>query len=246
MKYFIRAGAALAMALLTILVLLPSNAIGLAESDQPAHIAGWLNEAIENHVKDELAGPQKTVKSVKVTLPERYTPPTRYDTMEIGIPKQNRLGNRIFLSVKFMKGSQIISRVNAMALVKVIIDVVVASRDLGAGAIVADADIKIEKHEVGSGYSNVITDASMVIGKQIDRKIRAGSPFIKNSISIPKLIRLGDMVTIVAQSGQFRITTLGKAKQNGDRGEWISIMNVESKKVINAQVTGPGTVRVEF
>ncbi|VAX16862.1 hypothetical protein MNBD_NITROSPINAE02-1556 [hydrothermal vent metagenome] len=246
MKYFIRTGAAIVMALFAILVLLPSKATGLGESGQPAHIAGWLYKTIENHIKEELAGPQKTVESVKVTLPERYIPPTEYDSMEISIPRQNRLGNRMFISVKFIKGSNIISRVNAMALVKVMIEVVVANRDLGAGAIVADADIRMKKQAIGSGFSNVITDSSMVIGKQVDRKIRAGSPFMKSSVSIPKLVRLGDVVTIVARSGQFTITTLGKARQNGDRGEWISIMNVTSKKIINAQVTGPRTVRVEF
>jgi flagella basal body P-ring formation protein FlgA len=57
-------------------------------------------------------------------------------------------------------------------------------------------------------------------------------------------VRRGDTVTIVAESSLLRITDLGKAKQDGAVGDYITVLNLRSKKVITAQITGPEQVAV--
>ena len=81
---------------------------------------------------------------------------------------------------------------------------------------------------------------------QADRNIRAGAILRLNQLSWPKMVRAGDVVSVVARSGAMVITVTGEAKQDGNRGEWIKVTNIESKKTISARVTGPGEVKVEF
>jgi flagella basal body P-ring formation protein FlgA len=42
------------------------------------------------------------------------------------------------------------------------------------------------------------------------------------------------------------ITATGKVKQQGCKGEMISVINTDSNRVITARVIGPGAVEVEF
>ena len=65
-------------------------------------------------------------------------------------------------------------------------------------------------------------------------------------IELPPLVKSGDIVKIVIESDGFKITTLGKAKQKGRRGEMIKVINVDSRKAIYARVLDSTCVKVDY
>jgi flagella basal body P-ring formation protein FlgA len=62
----------------------------------------------------------------------------------------------------------------------------------------------------------------------------------------PVVVKARQRVTILARAGEFNVTCLGEAQQDGRVGQTIPVQNVDSKKVLAARVTGPGAVEVEL
>jgi flagella basal body P-ring formation protein FlgA len=65
-------------------------------------------------------------------------------------------------------------------------------------------------------------------------------------ISLPPLVKRGDIVKIVANTGIMTITATGMVKQKGRKGEMVRVMNTDSNRIVTARVTGPGAVEVDF
>jgi flagella basal body P-ring formation protein FlgA len=116
-----------------------------------------------------------------------------------------------------------------------------------AGDIIRNRDLKImQVPENRLPYNGYITDRSQLIGKAVSRHLRAGSFIQTSDIQDPILINRNDIVTVVFQSGQLSLTVLGRALDEGAKGETIRILNLQSKRTIAASVLKAGTVSVSF
>jgi flagella basal body P-ring formation protein FlgA len=71
-------------------------------------------------------------------------------------------------------------------------------------------------------------------------------PLRADNIELPPLVKRGDFVTIIAESENLKITTLGQVKKRGCIGERIPVVNLDSKKVLHALVVDANTVKVDF
>ncbi|MGK7345396.1 MAG: flagellar basal body P-ring formation chaperone FlgA [Candidatus Nitrospinota bacterium M3_3B_026] len=242
--YVVRAALAALLAL-SALAVTPVPAGG-SEKAEREKFAARLSALIEKKLHEELSGPDRTVEEVKAVVPDRYKEPEGYDAVEIQIPDQNRRGNSVFVTATFRRGGKDIARINVLAEASVSMKVAVASRDLKRGEVIKADDVELERIRAGAGYSGYVTSLGQAVGRELDVSVRAGNPLLSNRLSSPKLVRTGDVVTIVASSGPMRITALGRAGQDGDEGDWIRVVNIDSNKTINARVTGPGEVGVEF
>ena len=60
----------------------------------------------------------------------------------------------------------------------------------------------------------------------------------------PAIIQRNDTVTIVYEAPGFTLTLRGQAQEAGALGDTISVLNVESKRVVQGVVSGPGRVTV--
>jgi flagella basal body P-ring formation protein FlgA len=61
-----------------------------------------------------------------------------------------------------------------------------------------------------------------------------------------EVIRKGDQVVITARSGTLSVRMPGEALSNGGLSEQIRVKNLNSKRVIKAQVIAPGQVEVSM
>ncbi len=248
MRHFVRA-AALVVALITAAVAPPLASEPVEAAVAPkgsAKIAGWLGNAIKTRLREEFEGPGRKIEYINVSIPVALKLPENFDTFDIRIPYQTTMGDRAYVIVSFMKDSRVIAKINATAEIKMTMDVVVADRDLKKGMIMLEEYLRVEPRVAGPGFGALITDYSKIVGKQLNRNVRAGGSLRESFVSSPKMIRSGEMVSVIATSGAMTITARGKAKQDGNHGDWIKVVNIESKKTINAKVTGPGEVMVEF
>ncbi|VAX23556.1 hypothetical protein MNBD_NITROSPINAE01-1910 [hydrothermal vent metagenome] len=247
MKKITRTTTAFITAFFVLLAVSPSSALEGDETKNSANFAGWFSSAIENRVLDELSGELVlNVEKVKALIPSRFKSPQKFDSLDIAIPAQNRMGDMMFVNVTFMSGGRAVSRVNIPVTVKATMEVVVASRNIKKGAIINEDSLALERRAVGRGYKKYLSDFSAIVGLSATRNIRATSPMKADYVARPAVVRSGDMVTVVAQAGSMRITTRGHAKQDGNIGEWIQVVNLESRKIISARVSAPGEVTVEF
>jgi flagellar basal body P-ring formation protein FlgA len=91
----------------------------------------------------------------------------------------------------------------------------------------------------------VVSDAAELIGKTPRRAVRPGHPVRIADIQAPLLVRKGELVTIVLESGAMRLTAQGRASEDGGLGKPVRVANTRSGKMVDALVTASGTVKIE-
>jgi flagella basal body P-ring formation protein FlgA len=121
----------------------------------------------------------------------------------------------------------------------------VAARDLPRGQILAEGDVA-ESLVPYAQSKGALKEASQAVGQTLRVSLRAGSPVRDRDLVKTSLVKKGETVTIIAQSGGLKITALGQARQDGALGQTIAVVNQDSKKTISAKVIGPGMVEVMF
>ena len=115
---------------------------------------------------------------------------------------------------------------------------------LTAGAIAGPDDVRMARVRVTSVRADVARDPSAVIGMQLKRQIAAGVPIPVADLMQPTQVNRGDPVGLRLQVGGLSLTAQGMALESGAIGERIRVRNVSSQAVLDAEIVGPGVVRV--
>ncbi len=68
--------------------------------------------------------------------------------------------------------------------------------------------------------------------------VRANEPVKLSQLNKPIMVKRGDLVTMQLKSGPISLTALAKAMENGTKGDMIRLVNMDSKRTLEAQVTG--------
>lgn len=121
--------------------------------------------------------------------------------------------------------------------------ITIALVNIAKGTIITKDMLSKEYVNENTSLSSSITNLDSIIGAKAKKDIRAGDAIKQSDLC---LIAKGDLVTIEAVSNNLQIKTQGIALEEGKLSDTISVKNAKSKKVIQAIVTGPSTVRVVF
>lgn len=125
-------------------------------------------------------------------------------------------------------------------------EVLVAKHALARGSAVQWRDVTthlVDSHEVND---DCLIDFPLGAIFEVVRKIAAGQPLTSGSLRPYRLVKRGEMVTVVLERDGIRIVTKGKAMGNGSRNEVIMIKNPTSRRLYQAQVIAAGQVRVVY
>lgn len=125
-------------------------------------------------------------------------------------------------------------------------EVPVLNRALAAGAQIASGDLDIVKVRRDRIGPDVATDAAQLIGRMSRRPLRVGEPVRLADVQFPILVHKGDLVTIVLDTGSLQLTAQGKALDDGAKDALVRVENTKSSRVVDAAVSGPGTVAVNL
>ncbi len=118
------------------------------------------------------------------------------------------------------------------------------TRPLAVGDVVRAADVVIARRPKAELTPNVITRVEQAVGLAARRAMRPGDTLRQTDLARPEVVARNDNVTITYQVPGVTLTMRGKALESGSHGDTISVMNVQSKRSIQATVAGPGHVIV--
>lgn len=124
------------------------------------------------------------------------------------------------------------------------VELPVLARPVAPGDVIAAQDIENLRLRAERVGADTITDRRELIGKTPRRALRAHEPLHAADVQAPIIVRKGDLVTIVLETPSLRLTTQGKALEDGAMGAAIRIANTKSNRVIDATVTGPNLAAV--
>jgi flagella basal body P-ring formation protein FlgA len=124
--------------------------------------------------------------------------------------------------------------------------VVCASRDLERGEKINEDDLYMVKRNLSHLSSKILTDKNEIIGLMAKHNIKADTCLKEWMIEKTPVVDKGDIVTILAESGDLLVTVPGKVLMKGFSGEVVKVQNLMSKKEIFAKVVNHSTVAVAF
>ena len=115
---------------------------------------------------------------------------------------------------------------------------------LPRGAILTRDDLKPVTRNLAELRPGYIAQADEAVGMALRRPLRMGEILDTNALKRPTLVRRGEQVQVVAESGGIRVSSKGTALEDGARGDRIRIKNMTSKRVIQARVVAANRVTV--
>jgi flagella basal body P-ring formation protein FlgA len=123
------------------------------------------------------------------------------------------------------------------------VDAIAVDRTVETGEVLKASDLTVLKRPAAQADS-VLTDLNAAAGLAARHQLRPGQPLVAADVMKPQIVLRNDSVTIVYQAPGLTLTLRGQAQDAGALGDTISIVNSESKRVVQAVVSGPDRVMV--
>jgi len=135
-------------------------------------------------------------------------------------------------------GAVAVSTVPAAEAAKMV-EVLTYARSLAAGEVVQPADVAYAKVPVFQAPQDPPRDAADIIGKAARRPLRSGTAVASLDVTAAQVIKRDDMIDVAFHAEGMTLTLQGKALGGAAMGETLNVMNLTSKKVIQAVAVGP-------
>lgn len=227
-----------------ILVRLPENLI-VSRSAQLIN-SDRMEEIYMEYVRENSGWSETEIKFEDINTPGTIALPEgrlRWDVNE----RKNRdfIGN-VTLTIDFSVDEKLVKKVLVSGKVSVKRETIKAAVKIERGRIITEDDIMLVSENSLHYRKDSVICKEDVIGKRALRTIQADQTILSNMIEIPPLVNKGDRVIIKAENAYVKITAAGKALQDGQTGDQVEVLNIQSGRKILTTVKGPGIVEVFF
>jgi len=123
-------------------------------------------------------------------------------------------------------------------------EVAVLARGLARGEAVKEGDVVMERRPREAVAADAQGSATAILGEVAQHALPAGTALRIADTAPPELVARGETVTIVYETASVSLSMRGLASEGGRMGTVVNVVNVASKKVLQATVVGPGRVSV--
>ena len=156
----------------------------------------------------------------------------------------NRLPGNVSVAVRCNTGKPwkifIQASVNAYKMIYV------ARAPITRGASFSADNLFTEKHNITSLNGNYVTDLNSLKGQVAKRHIRKGE-IIRPFLAVKsKLVKRGEQVTIIAETGGIMVRMMGKALNDATAGEQVRVKNNTSKRIVEGTAINRGIVKINM
>ncbi len=122
--------------------------------------------------------------------------------------------------------------------------VLVARQPLVRGTVAQASDFERVERNLANLPYGYYTDPEAVIGMIAKRPISIAAVVTPQMLQAPKLVRRGDRVVVIAESGSLKIRSSGKALGDGKSGDLIRVEAAGSRRIVDGIVVSRGVVKV--
>ncbi len=227
--------------------LFPAMALAAAPTDKPPRYQSLasLHEVARDFLQSQI--PLDSGNSQEIHL-GRLDSRLRLRFCETGlqafVPAGSHLQGKLTVGVQCPGGKP--WTIYIPANIRVFGNVLTTSRPISRGDAITRADIIARRQEISTLSHGYYRQTEEIIGKLAMRSLPAGTPLTPRMLKARLLVRRGDDVTILANTGFLQVRSKGKALQNAARGERITVRNTRSKRIIEGIAIKAGTVQVHM
>ena len=160
-------------------------------------------------------------------------------------PQARRVG-KVPVTVTLSVDGRVLRRGVVNAEVRMSEPVVVALRTVRRGETLSSEHLGIEQRDLSDLPEGFVRDPRDLIGRRATRSIAPGKVLQKGWVETPPVVHRGEVVRMRLEHGPLLIEGRGVARRDGRPGEWIRVLNPESKRELMGRVEGDGVVHVLF
>ena len=114
----------------------------------------------------------------------------------------------------------------------------VATEVIKAGSILSEANTESEEGVLSE-------EDRALLGREVRRTVYKGRNIDPANTRAPRLVARNQTVTVKYRINGLEITLNGRAMADGGAGETVSVMNLQSRKLISGQIMPDGWVSVK-
>jgi flagella basal body P-ring formation protein FlgA len=122
------------------------------------------------------------------------------------------------------------------------VEVAVLTRPLARGDMVRTSDVARERRPKSTVAVGSLNRIEQIVGQAARRPIDAGQMMRASDLMKPELVRQNEPVTITYEVPGLLLSLRGKALESGTDGDVVNVLNIQSKRTVQAVVAGPGRV----
>ena len=186
--------------------------------------------------------PEAEIRFIPDSLPLPFTLPMGEMSYELTPSNPNILGSSR-MSIIFRIDDTVVKNMSVRGAVEAMAQIVVCTSSLKRGEILRPQDLSTALMDI-SGIDSPGFAPDDFIGKKLQRSLRAGSPVIESIVEALPIVRRGERVKIVVNSGPLHLSATGLAGSDGALDEMIQVRNTNSNKMVYCRVAAPGLVEV--
>jgi flagella basal body P-ring formation protein FlgA len=114
------------------------------------------------------------------------------------------------------------------------------AHDLSAGDLVRPQDVVWAKVPARLVPRDAERDPDAVVGQSARHALREGAAAAVRDLAPPRVIQRGQDVEVVFLQDGIRLVLTGRAQADAAVGDPVQVLNIQSKKIIDAVASGPG------
>lgn len=138
------------------------------------------------------------------------------------------------LTVRVQDGT--INRLSMAGTAEAEVEVPVPGRPVDEGAVLERSDLDLAWVPERRLRPDTVLAMAGLVGQEADRRLMPGRPVRAGDVQAPRLVRRGDVVTIVYAQAGLELRARGRALEDGAMGDSIRLQNVDSRREIRATV----------
>ncbi len=240
------------LACLTLLtVTLAAASAGAAEqraisAASDAKTAAFFQKALSDHLAKTLSDTVSEYRVLNISASGNEKIPTQFDDYRLTVLRTSKGGETIIGEVTFYNKGTEIKQIGVSARIEMQAEVVVANERISKGTVITEGMLRMEKIVIHGPATDFCTDFAEVTGQVAERSIQPNRPVPKANLAKAVDVKAGDLVLMVAENDEVKLTTRGVAKKDGSIGELIPVLNLRSNKRLFGRVVDAGTVQVNF
>lgn len=114
------------------------------------------------------------------------------------------------------------------------------AHDISAGDVIRPDDVVWAKVAARLVPRDAERDPDAVVGQAARRTLREGAAAARRDLAPPRVIRRDQDVSVVFVQDGIRLALTGRALADASVGDPVPVLNIQSKKTIDAVASGPG------
>ena len=124
------------------------------------------------------------------------------------------------------------------------VQVAILTRPVDRGTVLKEADVIMERRPRTEVGRDIISKHEDAVGYAARAGLQPGRPLRSADLMKPDLVQRNESVTLVYEVPGIVLTIRGKAADGGAEGDVISVLNEQSKRMVQGVIVGPGRVAV--